>query len=173
MIGLSGITGDFKGLPFLTWRVTKHASSAFTGATASAHGEISAANTYRVFTVTGVVAIKALIGVVNVSLTNATSNISLGITGSIALWANADDAPSWVGGDIIGGGGAAGATQHANTALISVNFANGEISIIDGADIVETVDTADVNAGQIDYYTIWAPMEAGASVVGTGTLSQV
>jgi hypothetical protein len=111
--------------------------------------------------------------VVNTTLVGVGGDISIGLTGSIAVWANADDAPTWVAGDIIGGAAAAGASQVADTALLSIGFIDGEVVIIDGTDIVETTATADITAGQIDYYCIYAPMEAGASIVSAGTLSQV
>lgn len=164
--------GAGTGLPFLTWQVAKLASSAFTGAS-SAHGDKDAANTYRIFTVTGVVMIQALFGVVNTTLVGVGGDISIGLTGSIAVWAGADDAPTWAGGDIVAGAAAAGATALADSALLSVNFVDGEMVIIDGTDIVETTATADITGGQIDYYAIWSPMEESASVVRAGTLSQV
>ena len=37
--------------------------------------------------------------------------------------------------------------------------------INNGADIIETVATADVTAGQIDWYCQWRPLEDGASVI--------
>lgn len=161
-----------RGLPYLTPFVEKHISSPFTGAS-GAHGDKDAGNTYKIFDVIGIVSIQALFAIVNSTLVGVGGDISIGLTGSIALWASADDAPTWVGGDIIGGAAAAGATDLADSALISLNFVDGEEAIINGVDIVETTATADITDGQIDYFCIWSPMEEGARVAGIGTLSQV
>lgn len=171
MYGIIG--GFYNDLPFLTWRVIKHASSAFTGA-GSAHGDKDGANTYRIYTVTGVVAVSAFIGVVNTTLAEAVAGgrISLGLTGSATFFIANDDAETWASGDIIGGGAGTGGSMG-DVALTNIAFIDGEFIIIDGTDIVETVDTQDLDGGQIDYYCIWTPMESGASIVEAGTLSQV
>lgn len=161
-----------RGLPYLTPLVEKHISSPFTGASGE-HGDKDAANTYKIFDVVGVVMIQALFGIVNDTLVGASGDISIGLTGSATLWVSADDAPSWAGGDIIAGAAAAGASAMVDSALISLNFVDGEVAIINGVDIVETTDTADITGGQIDYFCIWAPMEEGARVASIGTLSQV
>ena len=166
------VFGAGQDLPFLSWRVAKHASSAFTGA-ASAHGDKDAANTYKIFTVTGVIMLKALFGVVGTTLVGVGGDISIGVTGNAGIWANADNAPDWATGDILGNAAAAGQTDLADTGLVNTNFIDGEMSIVNGVDIVETTATADITGGQIDYFCIWAPMEEGASIVEAGTLSQV
>ncbi len=163
-----GINGKFADLPFLTWRTIKHASSAFDGATGSAHGDKDAANTYRIFEVTGDVIVLACWGVVNTDLTEAgaTAVIQVGVTGNTAQFmdqknaVDLDDGKVWVSSSIVIGG---------ETILAGYRYT----AINDGADIVETVGTQDVTGGQIDYYCIWAPVEPGASVVSSGTLSQV
>ncbi|KKN19453.1 hypothetical protein LCGC14_0945650, partial [marine sediment metagenome] len=155
----------------LVWRVTKLASSAFTGA-GSAHGDKDAANTYTIFTVTGVIATRGIFGVVNTTLVGVSGDISLGIVGDTTAFVSADDAPTWAGGDILGDFNF-GSADLSDNALMSPITALGELLIIDGSDIQELTATADITGGQIDYFIIWAPMEPGASIVAAGTLSQV
>ncbi len=158
------------GLPYLTWQIAEHESSAFTGA-GSAHGDKDAANTYTIFTVTGRVAIMTFNGFVNSTLIGASGDISLGVTGGAGVFIAADDAPTWAAGDILGGAAPVGGMNDSTP--LNLFFTSGDIMIVDGADIVETTATADITGGQIDYYCIWTPMKAGASVVEAGTLSQV
>jgi hypothetical protein len=153
------IFGESTGLPFLNWQIAVHRSSAFTGDTDDSHGDTDSGTptpTYRLFTVTGDVVILACWGVINTDLTGATATVEVGWAGNTAgliaqeLATDMDDGAIYVSGTVADGGGAVAAT------LIAIN---------DGADIIETSATANVQAGQIDYYCIWAPCEAGASVV--------
>ena len=67
-----------------------------------------------------------------------------------------DDGAVYVSGTVKDGGGALAQV------LTVVN---------DGADIIETSATTNVEAGQMDYYIIWAACEPGANVIEAGTLS--
>lgn len=159
-------------LPFLQWRVTKHASSVFDGATGSAHGDKDAANTYRIFTVTGDVIIYQFVGIVNTTLTEAGASaaIIVGATGNTGklLSDPTSGATDLVDGDV---------WLDAGTEPSIDTFPGGAPTwgavINDGADIVETTSSQDITGGQIDYYIIWAPLGPGATVVGAGTLSDV
>lgn len=141
----------------LAWTVTKKVSSAFDGGTADAHGDESGTgNPYTLFNVTGDVALKGVVGIINTSLTGASATLEVGLAGNTAkLIAQAtgtdlDDGDVW--------------TDAGSEAAIDKLADGGLFFINDGGDIIETVATADVTAGQIDYYAIWAPLEIGASV---------
>jgi len=166
------VFGAGQDLPFLSWRVAKHASSVFDGATTNAHGSLGEKPIYTIFTVTGVVAIQALFARVNTTVDDAggASRLNLGVTGDDNFFDNtivADtllDTGFWGVFDLSGGTGAF-------TANISRVFLEGEIVVIDGADILETTTGADVTSGQLDYYMIWAALSDGATITGSGALS--
>jgi len=138
------------------WRVVKHVSTAFDGATGDAHGNDGGAlDPYSVFTVTGDVEAK-VVGIVNTTLVGA-ATLEVGVAGNTAQFiAQIADATGLVDGDVWTDGGAeAGADVWPEEAQI----------VNDGANIIETVGTANVTAGQIDYYCLWRPLEAGALIV--------
>lgn len=140
-------------------RVAKKVSSAFTGATGNSHGDSAGTgNPYTLFTVTGNVVIKAIWGVCNVTLTGASATLEVGVTGNTAAFIAQE-----TGTDIDSGGVFVSATQAVGTAAAAGSGAL--IPLTAGLDIIETVGTADVTAGQIDYYCVWAPVEPGATVV--------
>jgi len=142
----------------LNWQVTKHASSAFTGGSVNQHGnDGGTGDPYTVFTVTGDVLISAFWGVINTDLTGATATVEVGTVGGTAtilaqeLGTDMDDGALYVDATVADG---VGVLANAGAHFV----------INDGADIIETIGTADVTAGQIDYYCIWAPAEDGASI---------
>jgi hypothetical protein len=143
----------------LVWRIAKKVSSAFTGATTNAHGDITGTgNPYTLFTVTGDVVIAAIWGIVNVNLAGASGTVEVGVTGNTAALLAQETAT-----ELDAGGVFVSATQAVGAAAVAGSGAL--IAIHDGLDIIETVATTDISAGQIDYYVIWAPAEPGASVV--------
>jgi hypothetical protein len=165
MYGGNGIHGDFKGLPFMNWCVAKHTSSAFTGdAAANRHGDIDGTNNpYSLFTVTGDVIIFRVWGIVNTTLVGS-SSIEIGVTGNInALMVQVAATTDLADGDVWQGATNTPGIGEGN--IIAYTFQ----AVNDGADIIETLNDAgggaNVTAGQIDYYCIWAPVEAGASIV--------
>jgi hypothetical protein len=142
----------------LVWRIAKKVSSAFTGATTNAHGDITGTgNPYSLFTVTGNVVLKAIWGVCNVSLTGASGTVEVGIAGNTACLLAQETAT-----EIDAGGVYVSATQAVGGAFAA---GSGALFVLSGGlDIIETVATTDIAAGQIDYYCIWAPAEPGASL---------
>lgn len=143
----------------LVWRIAKKVSSDFAGGTANAHGDSAGTgNPYTLFTVTGDVVVQAIWGIVNTTLTGATGTVSVGVTGNTAALLALE-----TGTELAAGGVYTSATQAVGAAAVAGSGAL--IAVADGLDIIETVATADITAGQIDYYVIWAPVEAGASVV--------
>lgn len=154
---LTGITSPIDNP--LVWNIAIKRSSAFAGATTNAHGDNDGtSDPYTLFTVTGDVVIKAIWGIVNTSLTGATATIEVGVTGNTAALLAQETAT-----ELDAGGVYVSATQAVGAAPVAASGAI--IAIADGLDIIETVATADVTAGQIDYYVIWAAVEPEASVV--------
>lgn len=142
----------------LKWQITKHVSSPFTGATPDQHGNDGGANDpYTIMTVTGDCILAAFWGVINTDLTGATATIEVGTVGNTAgilaqeLATDMDDGAVYVSGTVADGVG-------------SLATSGAWMVINDGADIIETTATANVEAGQIDYYCIWAPAEDGAKI---------
>ena len=142
----------------VNFQVIKHVSSDFTGATGNAHGDKDGTGAaYTLFNVTGDVIIKAVWGICNTSLVGAgklevgTANNTAKLLAQIANTTTLDD------GDVY--------TDAGTEADIDIAAAGGLFFINDGADIIETASTADITAGQIDYYIIWAPAEPDAVVV--------
>jgi len=144
----------------LAWRVAKKVASAFTGGTANSHGDHDGTgDPYTLFTVTGDVAVKAVVGIVNVNVAGA-GTLEVGVAGNTAaLIAQVADTTTLDDGDVlVDGTESVGVEAIANTGMFIIN---------DGADIIETLGSANLTAGQIDWYCIWAPLEAGAAVQGS------
>lgn len=142
----------------VNYQVTKHVSSNFDGGTANAHGDHDGTgDPYTAFNVTGDVIIRAVWGIVNTTLVGA-ATIEVGVAGNTAkLLAQVADATDLADGDVwTDAGTEAGVDKQADGGLFFIN---------DGADIIETIGTANITAGQIDYYCIWAPAEPDAVVV--------
>jgi len=109
-------------------------------------------NPATLFTVTGDCLV-TIFGIVNTNLVGA-ATIEVGIAeNTAALIAQStatdiDDGHIWIDAT-------PGTVQLLPTASI----------LNDGTDIIQTVGSADITAGQIDYYCFYQPLEAGASVV--------
>jgi hypothetical protein len=146
----------------LTWRVSKKVASAYTGGTANSHGDHDGTgDPYTLFKVDGDVVISDFFGVVNtlVVSTSDTGTLEVGVAGNTAKLIAQTTAGSGTlaAGDVV--------TDAGSEAGIDVNAHSGaKHYIASGADIIETLATNNFTAGQIDWYCIWAPVEAGASV---------
>ena len=143
----------------LKWRIVKKVSTDFTGGTSNAHGDKDGSlATYPLFTVEGDVIIKAIWGICNTSLTGS-GKIEVGVSGNTAkLLAQIQDTTTLDDGDVY--------TDAGTEAGVELQADGGALYFInDGADIGELTTTADVTAGQIDYYIVWAPAEQDATVV--------
>jgi len=122
---------------------------------AASTGSIAA---HTVFTVTGNVLV-SVFGVVNITLTSAgVPTVEMGVTGNTAVLIaqttakNLADGDVWVDAtDTRVGAGAVPATQVIN----------------DGNDIIMTVATATVTAGEIDLYILWRPLSTNGNITVT------
>jgi hypothetical protein len=142
----------------LVWRVTKKVSTAFTGGSSNAHGNDGGTlDPYPLFSVEGDVVIKFLVGICNVDLVGA-ATLEVGVAGNTAkLLQQIANVTTLDANDVW--------TDAGTEASIDIVPAAPLYFIANGADIIETVGTTNITAGQIDYYVIWAPLEAGASIV--------
>ena len=143
----------------LSWRIAKKVGSAYTGGTANSHGDYDGTGMpYTLFTVTGDVVLRAIWGVVNTDLAGATATIEVGVAGNTAGLIAQETCTDLDDGNIyISATNAVGVARTADS--------GGLTAINDGADIIETLGTANVTAGQIDWYCIWAPVEENATLV--------
>lgn len=132
-------------MPFLQRKSRTYTGAAGLGATGAT----------TLFTVTGTV-LARIFGACQVDLAGATATIEGGIAGNTAALiaqttaTNIDAGMSWV---------------DATPATIEgVDFSNGFI-IAAGQDILETIATAAISAGQLDFYCFWRPLSVDGAVV--------
>jgi hypothetical protein len=139
------------------WRVVKKEDIAFTGATGNSHGDKDGTDAaHTLFKVDGDCAVLGVFGIINVDLTGASGTVEVGVVGNTAKLLAQTTATTLDAHDVW--------TDAGSEASVDIMPAGGFFVIADGADIIETVATTDIAAGQIDYYCIWAPLEAGASI---------
>jgi hypothetical protein len=151
--------------PRLEWRIAKHASTAFTGGTPNDHGDHDGTgDPYTIFTVTGDIIIGAFWGVVNTDLAGATATLEVGFVGNTAELIAQDTATDLDDGDIWTEAALGTAVDHVAGGPLASGVGGAQYVVNDGANIIETAGTANITAGQIDYYMIWAPAEPGAHV---------
>jgi hypothetical protein len=147
----------------LDWSVSKHASSAFTGGSANTHGDHDGtADPYTIFTVTGVVAFQAFFGICNTALVGA-ATLEVGVTANTGLFCpqHADVSATINANTIVGVVNAAKFGDQINaTFRDNVIIVNGTAT-----NIIETIGAANITAGQIDYYCVWAPISTDGNVV--------
>lgn len=131
---------------------------AFTG-DANARGDHDGTNDpTTLFTVTGDAIIRVF-GVCTVDLAGASATIEVG-----TAKATASIIAQTTGTDIDANEIWHDATPDTNIEAITVAPAR---FIVNGADIIETIGTADLTAGNIYYVCMWRPLTPGSSVVAT------
>lgn len=135
--------------------VVKKAGAVFAGGTANGHGDFDGTgNPYSLFVVTGVVEMR-IFGVCSVDLAGATATLEVGVASNTAALiaqttaTNIDQNDIWL----------------SNSPGLKAQAFGGESFIVADATIIETAGTANITAGQIDYYCIWRPISDGATVV--------
>jgi hypothetical protein len=135
--------------------VVKKVGAAFAGGSANGHGDFDGTgNPVTLFTVTGVVELR-IFGICNTLLAGATATLEVGVAGNTAALiaqttaTDIDADEVWLS-----------ATPGVKAAAFG-----GEPFIVNNANIIETTGTANITAGQIDYYCIWRPISDGATVV--------
>ena len=137
------------GLPFLERKTVAFTGAAGLGATGA---------TTR-FTVTGDVVV-GIFATCTEDLVGDTATLEVGISGNTAALiaqttaTNIDSGESWFD--------SSPATVEAMPDLVN----HGSV-IVNGADIIETVGTANITDGTLNYYCFWRPLSSDGSVVAT------
>jgi len=142
------------------WEVAISTPSAFLGGTTNARGDDGGtADPKTLFAVTGDVLVRVF-GVCTVNLVSAgAGTLEVGVPGNTAVLIAQE-----VATEIDANGIYLSATQ----VLAAVAFASvpGPFLIVNGNDIIETVGTSDITAGQIYYICLWRPLTPSSTVVG-------
>lgn len=124
---------------------------AFTGGTPNTRGDDGGtSDPYTLFNVTGEVLVR-IFGVCTVDLVGATATISVGVPGNTASLIALETAT-----EIDVGGIYVSATQVLGAVALAT--VPGPFVIVNGLDIIETIGTADITAGNIKYICLWRPL---------------
>lgn len=135
------------------WQVAKHTGAAFDGGTGNAHGDYDGTgNPVTLFEVSGVVECR-VIGVCNTLLAGASATLAVGTASNTASLIASTTATDIDANEVWNG---------ATPGVGSAAYAAHPVVVI--ADIIETAGTANITAGQIDYYCTWRPLSDGATV---------
>lgn len=136
------------------WRVATHTAT-FAGGTPNARGDYDGTgNPTTLFTVTGTVMV-VVFGHCKTDLAGASATIEVGVAGNTA-----GIIAQTTGTDI----DATEVWRDATPAVL-VEALNDPLVIVGGGDIIETVATANLTGGVIDYYCLWFPLSADGNVV--------
>jgi hypothetical protein len=135
------------------WNLASHVAT-FDGGTEDARGDHDGdADPATLFTVTGDV-LAIVFAKCNTLLEGASATIEAGITGDTAAIiaqttaTDIDEDEIWQD-----------ATPETGIATLSARV------IVGGADIIETIATANITAGVLTYYCLWSPISADGNVV--------
>jgi len=152
------IDASFGPAPLDNFKIARAEPSAFAGATTNARGDHDGATTgvTTLFTVTGDVLVR-IWGVCTTALTGSSATVSVGVTGNTAALIALE-----TGTEIDENGIYLSATQVIGAVTLAT--VTGPYVIANGLDIIETVATASVTAGQIYYICLWRPLSADASI---------
>lgn len=136
------------------WRIAT-ASATFAGGTANGRGDFDGtSNPATLFTVTGTV-MAVVFGHCTVDLVGASATLEVGVASNTA-----GIIAQTTGTDID-----AGEVWRDATPAVGVEVLNDPQVVVGGADIIETVGTANLTAGAITYYCLWLPLSADGNVV--------
>lgn len=128
----------------------------FTGGTANSIGDFDGSgNPFTIASVTGSVLVRVL-AVCTTNLAGASATLEVGIAGDTAEIIAQSTATDIDAGEIWHD-----ATPDSGCETSSVLA---EKLIVNGADIIGTVGTANITAGVIDFYIYWQPLSEGSTV---------
>lgn len=142
-----------------SWNMVEAEPGAFIGGTENARGDHDGtSDPTTLFTVTGDVLVK-MYGVCTVTLVGA-ATIEVGLTGNTAeILAQVADTSTIAAGDIW----VDGTVDDVRGAAFE--DVTGPTLVVDGSNIIETIGTANITAGNLNYRCLWRPLTQGASVV--------
>lgn len=137
------------------WFPVKCSPGAFAGGTTDARGDFDGAgNPYTLFTVTGVVAVK-LFAVTVTAPVGATATLEVGVSGGTASLIPQSTATDLAVNEI----------WVDATPTTKVEPFSSVVTYIVHQDIIETVGTANITAGELDYYLSFYPLSPDGNVV--------
>jgi hypothetical protein len=115
---------------------------------------------YTIFTVTGDVTVKSVIGICDVALTSGgAATIEMGVAGDTAAIIAQTTATDLILNEVW--------RDATPTTTLEPMTAGTELGYIipAGQDIIFTIGTADLTAGDIDFYVLWRPLSSDSNVV--------
>lgn len=122
--------------------------------------DAGAQGTLTIFTVTGHVEVQGMFGICNSALTSGgAATIELGIVGDTAEFIAQATATELIADELW-----YDATPTTTWELIDL-FAATRRWILTGQDAILTIATADLTAGDINFYALWRPLSVDGSVV--------
>lgn len=150
--------GRLDFMPIDAYSVAVASPDAFAGGTTNARGDDGGDNDpYTLFNVEGDVLVR-IYGVVTTTLVGA-ATLEVGVTGNTAeLLAQVADATTMAAGDVWHNG------TVDDVRALALSDIPGPTVITNGSDIIETVGTTNITAGNIYYVCLWRPITNGASV---------
>jgi len=113
---------------------------------------------YTVFTVTGNVLIHAFLGVCETACEGATATIEVGVSGNTAALIAQSTATELIANELWH-------DASPTTTLEQLDLTGRSFAVSNGQDVIMTIGTADLTAGKINFYCLWLPLSASASVV--------
>jgi len=141
-----------------TFSASECSPDVFTGGIADTRGNDGGSNDpYTLYTVTGEVLVR-IFGVCTTSLEGGTATIEIGVSGNTAALISQTTATDIDANDLWND-----ATPTVGTDILA-NL-TGPHLIINGLDIIETVATSDITAGNIRYVCLWRPISRDGNVV--------
>lgn len=147
---LSSFSRDANGIPIWTEGIVASKSITYVAGTTGAEG------TTTLFTVTGCVAVRVF-GVCGTSIEGA-ATLEVGITGSTAsILAQIADATALLEDEL----------YIDATPTTKVDTLPNKLVIGNGQDIIQTIGSTVITAGQITYYCIWSPISLNADVTAS------
>lgn len=140
-----------------TFNCIKASPTAFAGGTTGARGDDGGANDpLTLFTVTGDVEV-GIFGVCTTDLVSAGGGtLEVGVTGNTAALIPQTTATTIDANEIW--------LDASPSVGVDVTDSLSFFFVVNGLDIIETIGTADITAGQIYYVCLWRPLTSGSTV---------
>jgi len=138
------------------WGLKAEKTMTFAGGTANDPGDYDGSgNPATLFTVTGEVQVR-LLAVCITSLAGGSATIEVGLSGNTAAVIALTTATNMVAGEFWHDASPDSAIEESSVLK--------EFIIVNGADIIQTVATANITSGAIKYTCLWYPLSIGAKV---------
>ena len=151
---------DANGQPHFTldsFNVEVDMPSAFAGGTTNARGDDGGtSDPLTLFTVVGDVLVR-IFGVCTTDLTGATATVEVGVAGNTASLIAQSTATDIDANEIW-------SDTTPTVGVDTLASVLGPYLVVNGLDIIETIGTADVTAGNIYYICLWRPIRPGSTV---------